>query len=294
MPDIIRKKTKPITPLKPEYIPLRETDIKTVPRRTKPSVPAVKPPPKDRMMGCRFELKYLIPPSLVNPIRCYISDYIEADPYSQAQQHGFYTIGTLYLDSHNLHLYRGNVEGHKNRFKLRIRTYDDSPKSPCFFEIKRKVDAVILKSRSQLKKAAIGEVLSGCSPHFIDSRSETKVLNQFQLYMRTINANPVIQVRYERSAYESTCNMRVRVTIDKNLCFRTVRTPEVGLNSAGWQELKLGGMVLEIKFTDRFPKWLNQMVRMFNLKLRPVSKYAYSIQQAGLLKFCAPRMQMRI
>lgn len=287
------EKTKPIVPVKPEIVPLREKAPETKPRIAQPSTPRPKNPPKDRMMGCRFELKYLIRPSLVNPIRRYISDYIELDPYSRVQQDGFYTIGTLYLEAHNLQLYRANMEGHKNRFKLRIRTYDDSRESPCFLEIKRKVDAVILKSRAALKKKNITRTLSCCSPHYINSRKDKKVINQFQLYKHSINANPVIQVRYKRSAYESSCNMRVRVTIDRNLCFRTVNKPKIGLNSRGWQNLRLGGVILEIKFTDRFPKWLNRMVQIFNLKQRPISKYAYSIQQAGLLKFCAPQMPIR-
>ena len=63
------------------------------------------------------------------------------------------TITSLYLDSSALHLYRQTVQGIKNRFKLRIRFYDDNPGNPAFLEIKRRVTDVIIGFRNAYQMA---------------------------------------------------------------------------------------------------------------------------------------------
>ena len=62
-----------------------------------------------------------------------------------APQGNSYRICSLYIDSPQLFLYNQTVLGEKNRFKLRIRFYDDDPAHPAFLEIKRRVTDVILK-----------------------------------------------------------------------------------------------------------------------------------------------------
>ena len=43
-----------------------------------------------------------------------------------------YTIHNLYLDSENLDIYWGTINGDKNRYKLRLRFYEDNRRRPCF------------------------------------------------------------------------------------------------------------------------------------------------------------------
>ena len=42
---------------------------------------------------------------------------------------------------------RATLDGHRKRFKLRVRWYDDDPDAPAFCEIKRRTDKVIHKTR---------------------------------------------------------------------------------------------------------------------------------------------------
>jgi len=121
---------------------------------------------------------------------------------------------------------------------------------------------------------------------------EIEALRQFLLYYNSINAGPVILVRYMRKAYEGTSDNRVRVTFDTNLCFNTSTTAEVLLGGSGWQKnnVSLHGVILEIKFTGRFPAWLNRMTRYFGLRQRSMSKYTTSVQNACRLGFCAPKI----
>jgi hypothetical protein len=58
-------------------------------------------------------------------------------------------------------------------------------------------------------------------------------------------------------------------------------------NGQGWQH-NLAGVVLEIKFTGRYPAWLGRMAQYFDLQQQSMSKYATSMKKAVLLGFCAP------
>ena len=69
--------------------------------------------------------------------------------------------------------------------------------------------------------------------------------------------------------------------------------PEVRLGGAGWQRnpaTENGGVILEIKFTDSYPVWLSRLVEYFDLRARSMSKYATSISDSCLLRFCAPHL----
>ena len=117
-------------------------------------------------------------------------------------------------------------------------------------------------------------------------------INQFQLYMKSIQARPVILIRYMRQAFEGDSENRVRVTFDRELAYCITNRPEVRLGGRGWQRnpLTIGGVILEIKFTNRYPVWLSQMVKFFNLEAQSISKFASSIRDSRLLEFYVPQL----
>jgi hypothetical protein len=248
--------------------------------------------PADRMLRCRHEIKYLISEAKAVAIAQFIRPYLEPDRYSKLQRGGHYPIVSLYLDSNNLQLCRESLTGQKNRFKLRIRSYTDEPEYPRFFEIKRRVNNVIIKSRARVMERDVPALLAGLPLPPQDYTTDEDVLNQFQLYTKSIGAKPVVLVRYMRQAFEGDSETRVRVTFDRELCYNVTSSPQVRLGGSGWQHSSVttGGVILEIKFTDRYPAWLSQMVEYLDLRQDSISKYATSIRQSCSLGFCAPRI----
>ena len=117
-----------------------------------------------RIQRRRFELKYTVDERLAQAIRGFASAYLMPDKHGRRSQNYAYPICSLYLDSPQLTLYRATVDGHRSRFKLRIRFYDDSPQTPAYFEIKRRVDAVILKERATVRRTSILRLLDGHLP----------------------------------------------------------------------------------------------------------------------------------
>ena len=246
----------------------------------------------DRTLGCRHELKYHITESTAVAIARYVSHFLEMDRYSKLQRRGDYPIVSLYLDSGNLQLCQESLGGHKNRFKLRIRSYTDEPEYPRFFEIKRRINTIIMKSRTRVMDSDVPNLLAGLPLPPQQFKADVKTINQFQLYMNSIRARPAVLVRYMRQAFEGDSNNRVRVTFDRELAYKITKKPEVRLSGSGWQRnpFTFNGVVLEIKFTGHFPSWLSGMARFFNLRQRSISKYASSIEDSCSLRFCAPQV----
>jgi len=246
----------------------------------------------DHALGWRHEMKYIISESKAVAIARFIKPYLKLDHYSKLRPEGAYPIVSLYLDSDNLQLCRESLEGQKNRFKLRIRSYTDDLDYPRFFEIKRRVNTIIIKSRARVMHHDVTNLLRGSSPSAQSYKTDEEVLRQFQFYMHRINARPVAQVRYMRQAYEGDSENRVRVTFDRQLAYNVSNAHNVSFDGSGWQYHWSHGVILEIKFTAFYPAWLAQMVECFNLRQQSVSKYVSSIKKACLLGFCAPKIKV--
>ena len=95
----------------------------------------------------RFELKYIVNEAQIPGIREFIRDYLQLDEYARPELANNYQIHSLYLDSPDLALCTATMHGHKNRFKLRIRFYDEEPEHPVFFEVKQRLNDIIHKER---------------------------------------------------------------------------------------------------------------------------------------------------
>jgi hypothetical protein len=265
------------------------------PEKENPKVRTERQPKKtvDRMLACRYELKYIVTEIQAAAIAKYIGPFLEPDRYSKLQRGGQYPIVSLYLDSPELRLCKETLTGVKNRFKLRIRSYTDEPDYPRFFEIKRRINRVIVKSRARVMDRDVAVLLRGRSLPPQGFTTDEAALNQFQLYVAAINAGPMVLIRYMRQAWESTSENRVRVTFDRDLFYKVTHEPYVRLGGSGWQRsnVTMGTSILEIKFTGSYPLWLARLVADFDLEVIAVSKYATSMEQAFGLGFCGPAIR---
>lgn len=135
-------------------------------------------------------------------------------------------------------------------------------------------------------------LLAGLSLPPQNYTADIDTINQFQLYMKSIAAKPIVLIRYMRQAFEGNSENRVRVTFDRELAYCVTNRPEVRLSGRGWQRnpFTLNGVILEIKFTNNYPAWLGQMIMCFNLQARSISKFGSSITNSRLLEFYVPQL----
>src|SRR5678809_63746 len=119
---------------------------------------------RDRMQKQRFELKYLISEETALLVRDFVRSYLDFDEYSVGKPNYSYPVHSLYLDSNDLKLYWTTINGDKNRFKLRLRFYNNNPDTPVFFEIKRRMNNCIMKQRGGVRRDCVRLLLSGHFP----------------------------------------------------------------------------------------------------------------------------------
>ncbi|MEN8128299.1 MAG: polyphosphate polymerase domain-containing protein [Planctomycetota bacterium] len=242
----------------------------------------------DKILSCRYELKYRIRETKAHAIAQYIQSYISPDQYARKRPGHEYPVSSLYFDSDSLHLCKETLEGRKNRFKLRVRCYDDNPQSVCFFEIKRRINSVIFKNRARIPKVHLLDAIRGNMATAGLYKKDRETLDQFSFYLQSLRANPILSVRYIRQAYEGDSSNRVRITFDRELAFKAVDTPKVSVDGQNWHTVPMDFVILEIKFSDRYPYWLTDMVKIFDLKQTAMSKYVSSVKQSCSSGFYTP------
>jgi hypothetical protein len=220
----------------------------------------------------------------------YVLTYLVPDEHSRpGQKHG-YPVKSLYLDTRDLALYRQTVRGIKNRFKLRIRFYDDDPSHPAFLEIKRRETEVIRKQRAAVRRDAVRRFLEGfdltSDDLMYDNADEHKqvksfhAMRDFAQLSKQISADGSLYVCYHREAFVSKNNNSLRVTFDRAVhgcpfdLYKGLFAPTDGVDSG------IPGVILEVKFTNQYPGWINGMVRQFQLQRRSVPKYIECIDAA--------------
>jgi hypothetical protein len=242
---------------------------------------------RDRMQRQRFELKYLVQPEQALAIRELVAAHLVLDENSVGQPGLSYPVHSLYLDSPDLAIFWSTIHGDKNRFKLRVRFYNNHPDSPVFFEIKRRVNGCILKQRGGVHKHAVVRLLQGQLPGpgdllKADARSVQAVHRFIELATR-IHAVPQAHVFYQREAYVDPVHDNVRVTMDRNVL--TQPRGEVSFQTEMVSPSRPFGdqVILELKFTDRFPDWLRLLVERFGLTQCGAAKYCEGL--AGLPDF---------
>jgi len=225
----------------------------------------------------RYEVKYIVHPRILTSIRRLIREFAQPDPFAARTPDHCYTVCSLYLDTPELKFFHQVQDGEKNRFKLRVRHYPDSPETPVFFEVKNKINNIIHKYRSPATREKAVRLLSGIGPGQATADSDP-TLGQFINRMELTGARPVIRIRYRREPYESIHQDPVRLTIDTQVEYSPTPEPLLSHQEGEWNPIPVAGAIIEIKFTDRFPSWVSDLVRTFELRRRPVPKYALSVK----------------
>src|ERR1044071_1876633 len=236
---------------------------------------------EDKMQQQRFELKYVINEATALAVRDFVSSYLEIDEYGATLPNFSYPVHSLYLDSDQLCLYQATINGDKNRYKLRLRFYDNRAEAPIFFEIKRRLNNIISKQRGGVRRDAVNWLLAGQLPepgHLVSRDPRQLVaLQGFCKLLHDIRAKPKAHIAYLREAWISPRDNSVRVTLDRQV--KCEPDPVARLNTQLINPVAVFGneVILELKFTDRFPDWFKELTRVFGLMQCGAAKYVEGV-----------------
>ena len=236
------------------------------------------------MQQSRFELKYLISERMAERVRDFVRCYLSMDEFSVGKPNYSYPVHSLYLDSDTLEIYWRTINGDKNRFKLRLRYYSDQEDSPVFFEVKRRMKDIILKQRGGVKQSAVPLLLAGHFPepeHMVGNSPKGLIaVQKFCQLMTELHAKPRSHIFYLREAYVSD-DEQVRVTMDREVYSEPNLEPRIKIKMTRPVHAFVGFVILELKFTNRFPNWFRELVRMANVMQCGAAKYVSGIQLIG-------------
>lgn len=236
----------------------------------------------------RYEYKYIVPQKYYLPLKKEILPYVKLDQYITNNVTDDYTVRSIYFDNSRFNYYFEKIEGIKNRKKLRIRGYNNANgNSIVFFEIKRKFDIPIRKNRigyayenmlnifqeTDLEK--FRAMKNGHHPNYED-------IYRFFYHIKRYNLMPVVLIVYEREAYQDKFKTQNRVTFDKNL--RSLGFPKIEdlFKNEDLNFVLSNQFILEVKFNDHFPVWLEPILFRYNLKKQSASKYTMGIDASGI------------
>lgn len=240
---------------------------------------------QDKLQLQRFELKYIISEEVALAVRSFVAAYLEIDEYGATRPNLSYPVHSLYLDSDQFLLYWHTINGNKNRYKLRLRFYENRPSAPVYFEIKRRVNDAILKQRGAVRREAVDFLLAGHLPepaHLVSNEPrQLTALQRFCQLMIDIRAKPKAHISYLREAWISPANNSVRITMDRDVKFDPEPTARLASEMLAPRVVFGRNVVLELKFTGRFPDWFRELVRVFGLRQCSAAKYADGLALIG-------------
>jgi hypothetical protein len=154
-----------------------------------------------------------------------------------------------------------------------------------FFEVKQRMNNCIMKQRGGVRRDAVNWLLAGHLPepeHLISKDPKQMVaLQRFSQRMQQIHAKPKVHIAYYREAYVPHDDNSARLTMDREVRSDPELTarlkPEMEDPILVWGK----DIVLELKFTNRFPDWFRELVQIFGLRQCGAAKYVDGVALLG-------------
>lgn len=233
----------------------------------------------------RHECKFVVTEAVAAEVLRSVQPHVGPDPYAAAQPDHSYEIASLYLDDPFDTLYRETVEGRAERYKLRVRSYGDDAKNEArtvFLEVKRRHNSIVRKLRCPVPHDVLEGLLHGANImrdkvlSVLPDRHRP-ALNDFLRLVAMRSAGPRCTVRYRRQAYVGIDDLDTRVTLDRHLSMLPTETARVHHRNPCYIAVPTGGVILELKFTDRIPPWMAATIRKCELQRRSFSKYCSAV-----------------
>lgn len=244
----------------------------------------------------RYELKYIIPSSLIEPLTQYLLAFCEFDYHSTISPNYFYPVNSLYFDTPNYLFLRNRMYTRSPRFNVRSRSYGLNPKPPYFLEIKYKDGNVVNKYRAKVDDSEWPRILTDLSYRTDEQGSELEMRNKELFYRTTMKyrAEPKIFTHYKRRAFVSNLDEYARVTMDIGLSYyledqyslvpdanRLINYDHENVYVKNTDSSEGSNVILELKcYPHQVPVWLIDMIRIFQLNRTSFSKYMSSILTA--------------
>lgn len=268
---------------------------------------SVQPPGVDEQLTAeRHEIKYLVPPDLLNSLVATLDQRIGSHrfhgeganqlPYAQ------HFVTTVYLDTPSRAHYRAAVDDTERNVKVRVREYYDVHPSLAelatereqilhhqpwiWLEVKRREGSRTRKRRARLPKREVPKLFSG-GLESLDALSAqdssleyAPALKEIAEYCQSIGETlaPTCVSNCQRLSWQLP-ESHLRLTLDLDVSFFAPRADLWERDQVLVRELlgeEMGRTevgVLEVKYCNKLPGWLEQSLQQANLRPTGHSKF---------------------
>ena len=217
----------------------------------------------------RKEVKFLLSSRQRAALEAAMAGHMQADEYGES------TIASLYYDTPDRRLIRRSLEKPLYKEKLRLRSYGVArPDSTVYVELKKKYDGIVYKRRIAMTQAEADRWLSGRAP----CPREGQIAREIDWFLGFYGClEPAMVLSYDRIAYFCPQDENLRLTLDRNIRWRTDRLT-LTAPALGEQLLGPGQSLLEVKCAGAMPLWLVEALNANGIRQSSFSKYgtAYS------------------
>lgn len=219
------------------------------------------------MSGFRHEYKYVCSLEKMEYIKSSVSALLEMDLYAKEQSG--YVVRSVYFDDYYDTCFKENMYGVDPREKFRIRIYN-ADSSRINLELKKKQRGKTKKISCTLTKGVCEEILQGGVPDMsaIDSALYRKFCSQMQMKRMV----PKIIVEYDRVPYIYK-DGNVRITFDKNIRSSIQYSNFFKKDLFFRPVMEINKHLIEIKYDEILPDFIDQMVSHEDLRQNSFSKY---------------------
>jgi hypothetical protein len=231
----------------------------------------------------RREFKFLLSAEDGERFREFVSSVVPVDRGAE----GGYPVISEYYDTEDRHSYWQKIWGAGNRRRVRARVYgrpDGAIPPAAFIEIKHKLDSDGVKRRAALPIDSLRELSEGRIPGALlgthRSKADQHVVEELKDLVVLGGARPVVQVRYDRMAYDSGPDGTIRVTFDTGLRCRFDLKPLIPDDpDFPLPVVDREIAVVEVKTIGAVPTWLRDATGKFRLQAQSMSKYCLSLER---------------
>ncbi len=212
----------------------------------------------------RVEKKYILSKEQFEALIPLIDEYMRGDEYGES------TICNIYYDTPDNVLIRRSLDKPVYKEKLRIRTYGvPTDDTTTFVEIKKKYKGIVYKRRISMKYKKALAFTCDHEPPKKDSQIAHEIMWFIDYYK---GIRPDMIITYDRTAYFAKDDPNLRITFDKNLCWRDW---DVDLRHGVYGNYILpdGARLMEVKIPDAMPLWLAHKFSELEIYPTSFSKY---------------------
>ncbi len=211
----------------------------------------------------RYEMKYAVSSEQHERLMKLMTEYMAEDIYGES------IIRNIYFDTDTYALVRRSLEKPEYKEKLRLRSYSQlSLTDDCFLELKKKFDGIVYKRRIVLKEyQAIQYMKTGHLP--FDDQVSREIDHVGRFYG---GLSPKAFISYDRKAYIGKYDNLFRVTMDKDIAYRTFDM-DLMKGALGKRIFPEGMYLMEVKARYGLPMWLSKFLSEERIFQTSFSKY---------------------